>query len=45
LYYSGGVEIDGVSKKTQLEQTNTALRQDDVIIYEAGIIVGINSLG
>ena len=45
LYYSGGVEIDGVSKETQLEQTNIALRQDDVIIYEAAIMVGINSLG
>jgi len=40
LYYSGGVEIDGVSKETQLEQTNIALRQDDVIIYEAAIMVG-----
>ena len=40
MYYSGGVEIDGVSKETQLEQTNIALRQDDVIIYEAAIMVG-----
>ncbi len=37
LYYPGGIEIDGVSKKEQLEQTNTALKQLNVIIYEAAI--------
>jgi hypothetical protein len=37
LYYPGGIEIDGDSKERQLEQTNTALKQENVIIYEAAI--------
>ena len=40
LYYPGGIEIDGISKDEQLEQTKTALKQENVIIYEAAIKVG-----
>ena len=40
MYYPGGVEIDGESKEKQLEQTNAALKQENVIIYEAAIMVG-----
>jgi len=40
LYYPGGVEIDGRNKEDQLAQTNNALQQDNVIIYEAAIMVG-----
>ena len=39
LYYPGGVEIDGLSKDVQLEQTSTALKQENIIIYEAAILV------
>ena len=39
LYYPGGVEIDGLSKEEQLEQTRTALKQKNVVIYEAAILV------
>jgi len=35
LYYPGGIEINGRNKEEQLEQTNTALKQENVIIYEA----------
>ena len=37
LYYPGGIEIDGISKDEQLEQTKTALKQENAIIYEAAI--------
>ena len=40
LYYPGGIEIDGISEEEQLYQTNTALKQEDVIIYEAAIKIG-----
>jgi len=40
LYYPGGVEIDGRNKEDQLTQTNNALQQENVIIYEAAIKVG-----
>ena len=34
LYYPGGVEIDSFEKENQLEQTNDALQNENVIIYE-----------
>ena len=40
LYYPGGIEIDTVGKENQLNQTNEALLQENVIIYEAAIRVG-----
>jgi hypothetical protein len=40
LYYPNGIEIDGRNKEEQLAQTNTALQQKNVIIYEAAIKVG-----
>ena len=40
LYYPGGIEIDTVGKENQLNQTNEALLQENVIIYEAAIQVG-----
>jgi hypothetical protein len=40
LYYPGGIEIDTVGKENQLSQTNEALLQENVIIYEAAIRVG-----
>jgi hypothetical protein len=40
LYYPGGIEIDGFSEDIQLKQTNAALKQENVIIYEAAILVG-----
>jgi hypothetical protein len=40
LYYPGGIEIDAISEEEQLYQTNTALKQEDVIIYEAAIKIG-----
>ena len=40
LYYPGGIEIDGSSKEEQVNQTSTALKQENVIIYEAAIKVG-----
>ena len=40
LYYPGGIEIDGFSEDIQLKQTNAALKQENVIIYEAAIQVG-----
>ena len=39
LYYPGGVEIDGRNKEDQLTQTNNALQQENIIIYEAAIKV------
>jgi len=39
LYYPGGIEIDTVGKENQLNQTNEALLQENVIIYEAAIKV------
>ena len=40
LYYPGGVEIDSFEKENQLQQTNEALQNENVIIYEAAIKVG-----
>ncbi len=40
LYYPGGIEINGKNKEEQLVQTNSALLQENVIIYEAAIKVG-----
>ena len=40
LYYPGGIEIDGFSEDIQLKQTDAALNQENVIIYEAAIQVG-----
>ena len=40
LYYPGGVEIDAVGRENQLNQTNETLLQENVIIYEAAILVG-----
>ena len=40
LYYPGGIEIDTVGKENQLNQTNEALLQENVIIYEAALRVG-----
>jgi hypothetical protein len=40
LYYPGGIEIDTVGKENQLNQTNEALLQENVIIYEAAIRAG-----
>ncbi|MBT7817600.1 MAG: hypothetical protein HN566_12765, partial [Polaribacter sp.] len=40
LYYPGGIEINGKNKEEQLIQTNSALLQENVIIYEAAIRVG-----
>lgn len=40
LYYPGGIEINGKNKEEQLAQTNSALLQENVIIYEAAILVG-----
>ena len=37
LYYPGGIEINTVGKENQLNQTNEALLQENVIIYEAAI--------
>ena len=40
LYYPGGVEIDSFEEENQLQQTNDALQNENVIIYEAAIKVG-----
>ena len=40
LYYPGGIEINARNKDDQLEQTSAALKQQNVIIYEATIKVG-----
>jgi hypothetical protein len=40
LYYPGGIEVDGKTKEIQLKQTNAALKKENVIIYEAAILVG-----
>ena len=40
IFYPGGIEINGKNKEEQLVQTNSALLQENVIIYEAAIKVG-----
>jgi len=40
IFYPGGIEINGTNKEEQLVQTNSALLQENVIIYEAAIKVG-----
>ena len=39
LYFPGGIEIDGESKQKQLEQTKSALKKENVILYEAALLV------